>query len=256
MHRQTKPAIGLNATGNPFIVWVDNRNGNDDIFYAGSTEISAPLSTIIIPVGGAVTVQSTEDTDLQVQIPNGALPNGVNATDITIAEVTNPPTPLPPGGFGMAYDFGPSGAVFNSPVTIRIPLADDAPVYSTYLVYRYDAGIGDWIKRGFITPPRRLLSPTARIWKSKLTTSPYSWQPAYRQSPRWRWWRWWRVCTFSVSRMRPVGVHAALCCVRAAFVRHDARTQAQCTADEAEVVFLFFQPSAAWAQKESPVRRA
>lgn len=157
VHGQTKPAIGPDATGNPFIVWVDNRNGNDDIFFAGSMEISAPLSTTITAgEDGTVTVQSTEDDDLGVQIPPGALPPGIDANDITIAEVTNLP-PLPPGGFGLAFDFGPSGTVFdpNHPVTITMPLAADAPVFSIYNVYRYDAGTGAWTQEGIHNPATR-----------------------------------------------------------------------------------------------------
>ncbi len=136
VHRQTKPALGLDATGNPFVVWVDNRHGNDDIFFAGSMEVSAPLSTTIIPsAGGAVTVQNT--VALQVQIPSGALPAGIDANDITIKLISNSPLP-PAGGFALGYDFGPSGTRFSTPVTIRIPLASNAPVYEHYTVYWYD----------------------------------------------------------------------------------------------------------------------
>lgn len=155
-HRQTKPAMGLDADANPYLVWVDNRSGNDDIYFAGATAILPPYETTVTPgEGGAATVQSASETNLQVQIPADALPEGVEADDITIAEVENLPAP-PTGGFGLGYSFGPSGAVFTTPVTIRIPLAADAPVYSTYTVYRYDAGTGAWTTEGIHNPATKV----------------------------------------------------------------------------------------------------
>ena len=157
VHRQTKPAIGVDADGAPFIVWVDNRLGNDDIFFAGSTVIS-PLETVVVPGEGETIVQAVEDEDLQVQIPDGALPDGIDANDITIAEVTNPPQP-PANTVSLAFDFGPSGVVFDEPVTLRIPLPDDAPVFPTYIVYRYDAGTGTWTQEGIVNPAKRFDEP-------------------------------------------------------------------------------------------------
>ncbi len=151
--RQTKPAIGVDAEGEPFIVWVDNRNGNDDIFFAGATAIR-PLGVVAEP--NRVTVPDVPD--LEVIIPPGALPEGIDANDITIAEVTNPPQP-PLTAFGVAYDFGPSGVVFEEPVTLRIPLPDDAPLFPIYFVSRYDAGTGTWTQEGIHNPARRVDGP-------------------------------------------------------------------------------------------------
>lgn len=155
-HRQTKPAMGIDADGNPYLVWVDNRRGNDDIYYAGSTAVQSPFDTTVIPgEGGATTVQSATEANLRVRIPAGALPGGVAATDVSIAEVLNPPSP-PTGGFGLAYSFGPSGVVFSSPVTLRIPLAADAPVYSVYTVYRHDGATGAWTQDGIHNPATKV----------------------------------------------------------------------------------------------------
>jgi len=137
--RQTKPAIGLDGDGDPYMVWVDGRNGDDDIYYAGATALE-PVATTVTDVNGVVTVQSTAQPNLQVEIPAGALPEGIEGSDISISEVSNLPTvPASLGGFGLVYDFGPSGTRFDSPVTIRIPLEDD-PGYTVYNVYRYDPG--------------------------------------------------------------------------------------------------------------------
>jgi len=156
VHRQTKPATGVDAVGDPYVVWVDNRNGNDDIFYSGSTAIKPPMATTVVPgSAGRVTVQSASVNNLQVQIPADALPPGIDANDVSMSEVSNAPEP-PAGGFGMAYSFGPSGVVFDHPVTIRIPLADDAPVYSVYTVYRYDAGTGTWTQAGIHNPATKV----------------------------------------------------------------------------------------------------
>jgi hypothetical protein len=153
--------MGVDAAGNPYIVWVDNRSGNDDIYYAGATSIKPPLDTTVVPGdGGANTVRSETVANLQVQVPADALPDGILPTDISVAEVANLPAP-PTGGFGMAYSFGPSGVVFPHPVTIRIPLAADAPVYSVYTVYRYDAGTGTWTQEGIHNPATKVTADGA-----------------------------------------------------------------------------------------------
>jgi hypothetical protein len=64
---------------------------------------------------GGGTVSQTDGTS--VQIPMGALSSSAN---ITIASVTAPA----PAGFvlvGPAYDFGPDGTTFATPVTITLP---------------------------------------------------------------------------------------------------------------------------------------
>ncbi len=151
-HKKAQPTIGVDAAGNPYVLWVDNRSGKDEIYYAGATAIQPPLPTTVArDEKGAVIVRSTTVENLQVQIPADALPAGIAVTDISIAQVSHPREP-PGGGFGMAYSFGPSGVTFNSPVTIRIPLAGDAPLYGAYVVYRYDAGMGIWTQEGIRNP--------------------------------------------------------------------------------------------------------
>ncbi|MBN2130854.1 MAG: Ig-like domain-containing protein [Sedimentisphaerales bacterium] len=161
---QTKPAIGLDADGNPYMVWVDRRRGNDDIYYAGATAL-VPVQTQVLPIPDSndqVVVPAGADatSPLAVRIPVGALPAGVEPEDITISEISNgPQVPSSLGGFGLTYDFGPNGTVFdpNNPVTIRIPLDPNAPVYDVYNVYRYDPNdvtspYAPWSEDGILNP--------------------------------------------------------------------------------------------------------
>jgi hypothetical protein len=144
---QTRPDIGIDKNGNPYIVWVDDRNGNNDIYYAGATAINV-FPTVIVDDGSEVTVQAPSVDGLQITIPAGALPDRVDANNITIAEVVNPPAP-PSGGFGIPYDFGPSSLQFSQPVTITIShAAADCPGYSTYLVYWYNLETATWSQAG------------------------------------------------------------------------------------------------------------
>jgi len=165
---QTKPAIGLDADGNPYMVWVDRRNGNDDIYYAGATALEpVELDPPVTDANGVVTVASTTQPNLQVEIPPTALPDeDVKPEDITISEIVNGPE-VPPllGGFGLTYDFGPSGTEFAVPVKIRIPLDPAAPTYTVYNVYRYDPGDltsphHPWTEDGIHNPATKSLDGT------------------------------------------------------------------------------------------------
>ncbi len=135
---QTKPVVGVSATGDPYVVWVDNRNGSNDIYYAGAMAIGDAHATEVEDVNGVVTVSSLDKENLQVVIedPN-VLPEGIDPCDITFHDILNPP-PAPSDGLGLCYDFGPSGTQFSGLVRIRIPLDSDAPVRDVYHVYRYD----------------------------------------------------------------------------------------------------------------------
>ncbi|MBL7186800.1 MAG: DUF11 domain-containing protein, partial [Phycisphaerae bacterium] len=147
LNTQTKPDIGIDPNGNPYIVWVDDRNGNNDIFYAGATAIN--ILPPPDPVPGPNEVKLIwPSVGIEITIPTGALPERVDANNITIAKVVNPPAP-PSGGFGLPYDFGPSSLQFNQPVTITIPhAAANCPGYSTYVVYWYNLETATWSQDG------------------------------------------------------------------------------------------------------------
>ncbi|MCH7920879.1 MAG: DUF11 domain-containing protein [Planctomycetes bacterium] len=99
---QSKPAVGV-ANGNPYVVWVDERNGNKDIYYAGATDIGDPLVTTIVPEA-ARTVIKTSIPNLALKIPTGALPDGVTVGDITFSLVQNPPAFSQNSGDGIGLN--------------------------------------------------------------------------------------------------------------------------------------------------------
>jgi len=133
---QSAPVVGIDGKGDPYVVWVDERNGNRDIYYAGAVSIDDPMPTTVVTTGTTVTVKATGQVNLQITIPQ--MPSGIQADEITISEVISPPR-MPSGmnEVGLKYEFGPSGLQFATPVTIRIPLTQDGG-HSTYRVYRYD----------------------------------------------------------------------------------------------------------------------
>ena len=144
---QTSPVIGTDKDGNPFMVWVDNREGNNDIYGTTITSTGSILrkTTVNYLFPTVQIVQINEDSDniddaedVTIEIPAGALPV---STEIRISELSNPPDP-PEGAFGVFYEFSPSGLEFLMPVTISIPhAASDCPGYATYNVYYYDPTI-------------------------------------------------------------------------------------------------------------------
>jgi len=144
---QTSPVIGTNIDGNPFMVWVDNREGNNDIYGTTITSTGSILrkTTVNVLFPTVQIVQIDEDSDniddaddVTIEIPAGALPV---STEIRISQQNNPPEP-PAGAFGIFYEFSPSGLDFLQPVTISIPhAAADCPGHSTYNVYYYDPTI-------------------------------------------------------------------------------------------------------------------
>ena len=155
---QTSPVIGTDIDGNPFIVWVDNREGNNDIYGTTITSTGSILRSTTVnalfPTVQIVQINENSDNiddadDVTIEIPGGALPV---STQIKIAKLNNPPDP-PVGAFGVFYEFSPSGLEFLKPVTITIPhKAVDCPGHSEYRVYFYDPSIlppaSPWSREG------------------------------------------------------------------------------------------------------------
>ena len=134
---QTDPAIGTDKNGNPYIVWVDDGNGNNDIYYAGATSLGPPLATedVNAVIGGTV---ADSNSNVSVDIEPNSVPSDVT---VEIRRIYNLPE-TPSGGFGVPYDFGPSGLEFDPPATITIRhAAGECPGYSVWRVYWYDSSI-------------------------------------------------------------------------------------------------------------------
>ncbi len=117
---QTQPAVGVDLYGYPYVLWTDNRNVAEYVYYAGSTYMAPePLAAapITAATGGTVgTASPTSASDVSAVIPSGASPQDVT---VEIAQVLNPQSIV--GSNVLAYDFGPSGLEFSQPVTLTIP---------------------------------------------------------------------------------------------------------------------------------------
>lgn len=160
-HTQKSPDIGVDGDGNPYMVWVDNRSGNNDIYYARATTTGEPLPTsppvvtqdkIIVELDGTTVGVVDGVDDLLVEIPKDALPAGIT---VKIHKIETPDIDLPvlpAGSFGVLYNLGPDGLQFlnGQPVTITIPhSASDCPGLPHYRVYWFDPdGIFEWLLTG------------------------------------------------------------------------------------------------------------
>ncbi|MCP4709986.1 MAG: hypothetical protein GY869_15285, partial [Planctomycetes bacterium] len=126
---QSQPILGMGSS-EPYLVWVDNRTGEDEIYYAATTSINKIVEkgTIVASQGGIVGTDPSlivSEEDVSVVVPPNAL--RVN-TFITISKVENPPSPqsLSVADIIAQYEFGPSWNMeFNHPVIITIPYSVD-----------------------------------------------------------------------------------------------------------------------------------
>lgn len=156
---QTKPRIGVNQDGEPYLIWVDKREGNQDIYYAGATAlVNNPYMGKKPPITdgtGKVTIPS-EKPNLNVILPSiDVLPPGITADQITVQQVVNPPTfSSDANAVGLCYDFGPSGIQFpnGQPVTLQIPLPAGHASYSVYNVWRWNSTNLLWESDGIYNP--------------------------------------------------------------------------------------------------------
>ncbi len=168
---QKNPAVGVNSNGDPYIVWTDQRNGNDDIYYSGVTSYGDPLTMEYILHIDYTLIQTSNL--VEIKIPTGAMPDGFTYKDVSVLKVINPPA-LPDGCFGICYDISPNGITFNTPITITIPhSSDDCPNLSSYQVYWYNNQTGTWSQEGISEVQHYEISDTlhAVIFKSTHFTS-------------------------------------------------------------------------------------
>ena len=170
---QHHPVMNLDIKGHPYIVWVDTRNGNEDIYYTGTTLINSEtlaINEIIATQGGIVGTHPdniTGENDISVEIPAGAF--WVDA-EVSISRVDNPPssTGLTAMDIISRYEFGPSSSLeFSRPVTIIIPyevtnLDDDS-------VYWHNLQTGDLGQSGVSNIEHIIISPTLHAIRYKTT---------------------------------------------------------------------------------------
>ncbi len=167
---QSAPVIGVDRYGYPYLVWVDDRNQNIDIYYAGSTFVhsNAMASQNVSPVSDAIIgtepANITGVDDVSVVVPAGAYPCELN---ITISKVENPPK-LPVSLFTFPYEFGPSGTDFNQPVTIIIPYSVSASNNPAF-AYWYNKLADALSQQGITNVETIAISPTLYAIRFKTT---------------------------------------------------------------------------------------
>jgi len=171
---QTEPCIGVDLFGRPYVVWTDERNAKDEIYFAASTFVEAtPLDVrmVVGATGGTVGVASpTQLDDVSVVIPAGACPYDVI---VSIARIWNLEPGLPADI--LPYEFGPSGLQFEAPVTITIPYAVADYPGAPPQPYWYDAMTGAMSQQGITNIQYVVLSSTLHALRFQTTHfTPYA----------------------------------------------------------------------------------
>ena len=166
---QSQPFLGLDDEGSPYLVWADDRDSVDTLYYVGNTYINpTPFKSELITAstGGTVGVApaSIDDTsDVSVQLPANACDTDVT---ITISEIENPPALDMPTI--AAYDFGPSNIDFDEPVTITIPYEVSDATASAY-PYWYNSLTDGLSQQGITDIERIVISDTIHALTFKTT---------------------------------------------------------------------------------------
>ncbi len=174
---QTAPAIGIDKMGDPYLIWVDARNSDQDIYYAGATNIfgvQVAQQEIETSQGGIVGTAFEDINDAQdvgVQVPAGAFWEDVT---LTVSQITNPTSDGTLKDVIQAYEFGPSSELeFAQPVTITIPYeVASASNNVSNDVFWYDPLSGELSQTGISNVEDIKLSPTLRV--IRFTTTHFS----------------------------------------------------------------------------------
>ena len=170
---QRQAVLTLDDKNRPLIVWVDVRNGQPEIFYAGTCSISSePLASKEIIASQDNIVGANPDNidnvdDVSVAIPAGAFWADVN---VTISRIDNSSVSDPPMAIDVIarYEFGPSSELeFFKPVTITIPylvseFGDKEPFW-------YDPQTGMLSQSGITNIEHVVISPTLHALRFKTT---------------------------------------------------------------------------------------
>ncbi|MBN2843992.1 MAG: tandem-95 repeat protein, partial [Sedimentisphaerales bacterium] len=150
MTSQGQPAMAITRDGAPYIVFQNDSQAGKTVEMACATVIKSVLEKTYISAreGGVVGTSSENITsleDVSIKVMPGSL---TTDTELTIAQVSNPPA----DGSGLrslfSYDFGPSSTrEFRKPVKITIPYPttlDGAAVS----VYWYNPQTGTYTQTG------------------------------------------------------------------------------------------------------------
>jgi PKD repeat protein len=166
---QSDPALGVDQYDQPYVVWTDSRQATTEIYYAATTFLDpTPLdSKIVVASVGAVVgtdpaaIRTTQDVSLVV-------PAGACSTDLSMAisQVLNPQ--VSPAALLGSYDFSPSGANFNQPVTVTIPYAV-TPTTRRVLPYWYDSVTGALSQQGITDIQNLLIAPKLNALQFRTT---------------------------------------------------------------------------------------
>jgi len=119
---QHEPALGVDAHGQPYVIWTDDRRGSTQVYYSATTFIDpvALDSKLVVASAGATigTEPSAIDQpeDVSIVIPPQACQADLR---MTISRILNPQS-VRVECLG-SYDFGPSGIYFDLPVTVTVP---------------------------------------------------------------------------------------------------------------------------------------
>ncbi len=165
---QSAPAIGVDSQGFPYVVWTDDRDGNAEVYQAGTTSWDPEVlasQAVTASTGGTVGAAAPSNVDdVSVVIPPAAASQDVT---ITVTRIQNAPA-VPSSGV-LSYEFGPSGLQFSQPVTITIPYAvaefgDEQPT-----PWWYDSRTGSLSQEGITDIEHVALSPTVAAMRFKTT---------------------------------------------------------------------------------------
>ena len=146
--RQSDPAIGVDRYGQPYVVWTDSRQATTEIYCATTTLIDpTPLdSKTVVASAGAylgtdpAAIRGIQDVSLVVS------PGACQADlRMTISKILG--SQVPTAALLESYEFGPSGANFEQPVTVTIPYAVSGSG-SRALPYWYDSVTGALSQQG------------------------------------------------------------------------------------------------------------
>ncbi|MEN6428948.1 MAG: hypothetical protein ABFE13_26670, partial [Phycisphaerales bacterium] len=171
---QSEPAMGVDLDGRPYIVWTDDRNAADEVYFAASTFVEpTPLDEQLISstVGGTVGAASpASEDDVSVVIPAGACPYDVT---VSVARIQD----LQPGSSVsvLPYEFGPSGLQFDAPVTITMPYLIAEYSSNPPEPYWYDTLTGTLTQQGITNIEYVALSATVGALRFQTTHfTPYT----------------------------------------------------------------------------------